>query len=48
MITLGKRKIKPTVYFPLELEKDKYVGKIYGLHIENRDKQIIQLTNTVK
>ena len=35
MITLGKRKIKPTVYFPLELEKDKYVGKIYGLHIEN-------------
>ena len=35
MIIFGKRKIKPTVYFPLELEKGKYVGKIYGLHIEN-------------
>lgn len=35
MITLGKRKLKPTIYFPLELEYEKYVGKVYGLHIEN-------------
>lgn len=35
MITFGKRKVKPTIYFPLELENGKYVGKIYGLYIEN-------------
>ena len=35
MITFGKRKVKPTVYFPLEIEKERYIGKIYGLHIEN-------------
>lgn len=35
MITLGKRKLKPTIYFPIELEREKYVGKVYGLHIEN-------------
>ena len=46
MITLGKRKIKPTVYFPLELEKDKYVGKIYGLHIENSNHYNIVTTKS--
>lgn len=46
MITLGKRKIKPTVYFPLELEKDKYVGKIYGLHIENSNHYNIVTTES--
>lgn len=46
MITLGKRKIKPTVYFPLELEKDKYVGKIYGLYIENSNHYNIVTTES--
>lgn len=35
MITLGKRKNKAVVYFPLDLEREKYMGKIYGLHIES-------------
>lgn len=46
MITLGKRKIKPTVYFPLELEKDKHIGKIYGLHIENSNHYNIVTTKS--
>lgn len=35
MIAFGKRKLKPTIYFPLELEREKYVGELYGLHIAN-------------
>lgn len=35
MITLEKRKLRPTIYFPIELEREKYVGEFYGLHIVN-------------
>ena len=48
MIIFGKRKIKPTVYFPIELEKSKYNGKIYGLHIENSNHYNIVTTDKSK
>lgn len=35
MIPFGKKKRKPTIYFPLSLQQEKYIGKIYGLYIEN-------------
>lgn len=46
MIVLGKRKIKPVVYFPRELESDKYTGKVYGLHIENSNHYNIITTHS--
>jgi molybdopterin/thiamine biosynthesis adenylyltransferase len=35
MVQLVKKKSQPTVCFPLELETEKYVGKLYGYFIDN-------------
>lgn len=35
MVILNKKKNKPTVYFPVELEKEKYTGKIYGYYVDD-------------
>ena len=35
MVLLNKKKNKPTVYFPVELEKEKYTGKIYGYYVDD-------------
>jgi molybdopterin/thiamine biosynthesis adenylyltransferase len=35
MLTISKKKNKPTVYFPIEIEKENYYGKIYGYFVED-------------
>lgn len=46
MISFGKRKLKPVIYFPLNLEKEKYIGKLYGLYIGNSNQYNIITTQS--
>ncbi len=44
MAILGKKKAKPVVYFPLELEREKYTGELFGLYIGNSNQYNVVTT----